>query len=77
MLEINKIYLMDCLDFLKQIDDNSVDFIYFSSSKFQGIELVIKINNRYLGNCFFNFIPAWNKKIAGNGSKESIFQNVR
>jgi len=27
MLELNKIYYMDCLDFLKEIQDNSVDLI--------------------------------------------------
>ena len=27
MLELNKIYNMDCLDGMKQIDDNSIDMI--------------------------------------------------
>jgi site-specific DNA-methyltransferase (adenine-specific) len=27
MLELNKLYLIDCLDGLKQIDDKSIDLI--------------------------------------------------
>ena len=28
MLEINKIYNMDCFDGLEQLDDNSIDLLY-------------------------------------------------
>ena len=39
MLELNKIYNMDCVDGLKLIDDNSVDLIVTSPPYNIGIEI--------------------------------------
>ena len=38
MLELDKIYNMDCLDFLKQLDDNCVDLIVTSPPYNIGID---------------------------------------
>jgi modification methylase len=55
MLELNKIYQMDCLEGLMQLDDNSIDLIITSPPYNKGI------------NGKNNKGPKWNKTIDYNG----------
>lgn len=55
MLELNKIYNMDCLEGLRQLDDNSIDLIITSPPYNKGI------------NGKNNKGPKWNKTIDYNG----------
>lgn len=55
MLELNKIYNMDCVDFLQSIDDDSVDLIVSSPPYNLNIEYDVWYDNmswdEYLSWC--------------------------
>lgn len=54
MLKLNEIYNMDCVDFLKSIDENSVDLIVSSPPYNLGIDYDI-----YHDNMPWNDYIAW------------------
>jgi len=58
MLELNKIYNGDCLELMKNIDDNSIDLIVTSPPYNVGIEYD-SWNDKLSLNDYFNFAEKW------------------
>lgn len=69
MLELNKIYQMDCLEGLKLLDDNSIDLIITSPPYNKGI------NGKTNKGEIWNKTIDYNDDISNDSMPEEEYQN--